>query len=67
MHSIKEIFKRLKIKVQKGGVLGYNNRSSHNEIVVSFWALYTQEGLVELNALTSLYEMRGLPKVIANE
>jgi len=31
---------------------------------ISFWSLYSQEEVLEINAITALYEAKGIPKIV---
>ena len=41
--------------------------SSDDDIITTFWTLYSQEEILDIGIMTALYEMKSLPQIVENK
>lgn len=60
MVDVKDILKKLRVQFKPASGMNYDPLEKN----ISFWSLYSQEEVLEINAITALYEAKGIPKIV---
>lgn len=59
MAEIREILKKLQVRMKAPAF-----RSGTDELTTSFWAVYSQEEVLDISTVSALYEMKTLPRIV---
>ncbi len=61
MHEVIDILKSINIKLDPPPFKVGSHQVINEAITISFWTLYSQEEVLDITTMSSLYEMKTLP------